>query len=127
MASEVLFFIFLVISQSESAKIKLGEGAVEDDSHNIGSSCVAENDWCYHDEECCDGFACDFPPDREEFQPVSKEAFQATNGDCLQAGVCRSVREGLCALKWEHCDILPCCNGRPCTCAGDWVVECSCW
>ena len=126
MASQVILLIFLVISQSKAAKIKLGEREVDNDSLTIGSSCVAEYDWCYHDEECCDGFACDFPPEIDEFE-ASEEAFQATSGNCLQAGVCRSVREGLCALKWEHCDVLPCCNNIPCTCAGDWVVECGCY
>ena len=92
-----------------------------------GDECVAQYDWCHSDQECCDGLGCDFPPGDPGLGGLdSKNKVDGLVTTIMQAGVCRSVRESLCALKWEHCDVFPCCNDRPCTCYGDWVVECSC-
>ena len=97
---------------------------------------MEEYDWCWEDTDCCDGLGCDFPPvtpggeggdHHHGMQGVGDDDhghdMQGVGG---QAGVCRSVRESLCAGLWEHCDVLPCCDGRSCQCWGDWVVECSC-
>ena len=99
------------------------------------------------DPDCCEGLGCDFPPVTPPYS-VQHDGQQGNGQDGGgkdtgghgqvgggqdagghvggQAGVCRSVRESLCAGLWEHCDVLPCCEGRSCQCWGDWVVECSC-
>merc|ERR1712142_1420570 len=89
------------------------------------SGCVEEYDWCWGDTDCCDGLGCDFPPVTPPYS-VQHDGQQGNGHVGGQAGVCRSVRESLCAGLWEHCDVLPCCEGRSCQCWGDWVVECSC-
>ena len=89
---------------------------------------MQEYDWCWQDQDCCDGLGCDFPPldgGDHDHGDDDDDHYDDDDHDS-QAGVCRSVRESLCAGLWEHCDVLPCCEGRSCQCWGDWVVECSC-
>ena len=113
MAAKLLVFLNVVLLVKCSPAADHGQqlGVAGDDS-----DCVTQFDWCYSDADCCDGLGCDFPPGSGGSDGL----------DCVQAGVCRSVRESVCALWGEHCDVLPCCDSRPCECYGDWVMECSC-